>query len=116
MKKDSAISPFTKKVLKIITSIPAGRVTTYGIIALHAGSSRGARQVARILHSSSRKYDLPWHRVINKDGMISLNPGAGYELQKQLLQEEGVVFDYKDRVDFDFFLWWPGESFTLNKN
>lgn len=101
-------SPFTQKVVTIISSIPRGKVTTYGIIALHANNSRGARQVARILHSSSRKYNLPWHRVVNKDGMISLGVGTGYELQKQLLIEEGIVFDHKNRIDFETFLWWPG--------
>jgi len=113
MKKDSTISPFTKKVLTIISSIPVGKVTTYGIIALHAGSSRGARQVARILHSSSRKYDLPWHRVINKDGMISLRRGAGYEVQKQLLVEDGIIFDDHDQIDFETFLWWPKMKFNI---
>ena len=100
-------SPFTTQVIAIIAAIPFGKVCTYGIIAAHANNSRGARQVARILHSSSRKHDLPWHRVVNREGKISLPRGNGYEHQKELLEEEGIIFDHQDRIDFQSFLWWP---------
>lgn len=100
-------SPFTVKIIAIIAAIPSGKVCTYGIIASHANNSRGARQVARILHSSSRKHNLPWHRVVNREGKISLPRGNGYERQKDLLEQEGVVFDHRDRIDFQSFLWWP---------
>jgi alkylated DNA nucleotide flippase Atl1 len=55
---------FTARVKRIIGSIPAGRVSTYGQIALLAGNVRAARQVAWVLHTSSSKDRLPWHRVI----------------------------------------------------
>lgn len=100
-------SPFTIKVRDIITRIPHGRVTTYGIIAAHANNRGGARQVARILHSSSDRYSLPWHRVVNREGRISLKPGSGYELQRELLEEEGIIFNGANRIDFKRFLWWP---------
>jgi methylated-DNA-protein-cysteine methyltransferase related protein len=96
---------FTKSVIKIIKSLPQGKVSTYGRIALMAGNPTGARQVSRILHSMNRKYDLPWHRVINANGLISLPKGGGYEEQKALLTREGVEFDEKDRVVFDRYLW-----------
>jgi methylated-DNA-protein-cysteine methyltransferase-like protein len=70
-----------------------------------AGSPRAARQVVRVLHSSSEKESLPWHRVINRDGRISLGRGDGYELQKALLKDEGVVFGLTDRVDLNRFGW-----------
>lgn len=100
-------SPYTRKVIDIIAAIPAGKVSTYGIVAAHAGNSRGARQVARILHSSSGKYGLPWHRVVNRGGKISLPEGSGYDLQKRLLKEEGVEFGKNDRIPFEKYLWWP---------
>ena len=100
-------SPFTFMVRDIIKNIPYGRVSTYGIIAAHANNRGGARQVARILHSSSEKYDLPWYRVVNREARISLKPGLGYELQRELLETEGVVFDGRGRIDFKKFLWWP---------
>lgn len=100
-------SPFTAKVIEIIAAIPAGKVSTYGIVAAHASNKRGARQVARILHSSSAKYDLPWHRVVNRNGQISLRLGHGYERQMKMLMAEGIIFDEHDRIDFSQYLWWP---------
>lgn len=82
---------FTEEVLDIIASIPRGRVMTYGQIAAYAGNPRGARQVSRILHGMSEKYQLPWHRVINSKGRISL-PGELGNRQRTLLEQEGVVF------------------------
>ena len=105
---------FTKSVIQIIKSIPQGKVSTYGRIALMAGRPTGARQVSRILHSMSRKHDLPWHRVINAQGLISLPRGGGYEEQKSLLQTEGVEFDDRDRIDFETYLW-QGESRPTRK-
>jgi len=99
---------FHEKVIDIIKNIPPGKVATYGSVAACAGSPRAARQVVRILHSSSEKHDLPWHRVINREGKISLPPGRGYELQKMLLEKEGVVFGIGERVDLDRYLWSAG--------
>ena len=66
------LMPFTRRVITIISHIPSGKVLTYGLIAKIAGSPRGARQVSWILHSSSEKYELPWHRVVNAQGKIVL--------------------------------------------
>lgn len=83
---------FTEEVINIIKSIPYGKVMTYGQIAEYAGNPRGARQVSRILHSMSSKYDLPWHRVVNSKGRISLT-NTGGELQMDKLLSEGIEFD-----------------------
>ena len=96
---------FTRSVVAIIRQIPAGRVLTYGRISRMAGNPAGARQVARILHSMSRRHALPWHRVINARGRISLPKHGGYEEQKALLLHEGVRFDENERVDFARYLW-----------
>lgn len=81
---------FTRKVVQTIQHIPSGKVMTYGQIAAHAGSPRGARQVARLLHSMSSKYDLPWHRVINAAGKISFQDDHQRHIQESLLHAEGV--------------------------
>jgi methylated-DNA-protein-cysteine methyltransferase-like protein len=107
MHMDTDHSSLSQRIKDIIKEIPRGRVATYGQIATMAGSPRGARQVVRILHSSSRKEKLPWHRVISSKGRISLPPGFGYETQKSLLLEEGIVFDRNVTVDFERFLWSP---------
>ncbi len=92
---------------EIIKSIPQGRVMSYGLVASYAGNPQGARQVARLLHSSSQKENLPWHRVVNRNGRISLKPFQGYEIQKQLLDNEGIIFLKDDSIDFGTFLWHP---------
>lgn len=84
------MTPFTKEVISIIKNIPSGRVMSYGQISRVAGNPRGARQVARILHSMSRKHGLPWHRVINAQGKISIKDEALYYEQKMSLESEGV--------------------------
>ncbi|WP_136799908.1 MGMT family protein [Desulfosediminicola ganghwensis] len=96
---------FTQRVIELISRIPEGKVATYGSIASYAGNRSGARQVARILHSSSEKHDLPWHRVINRVGKIALPEGQG-KLQRLLLEEEGVIFK-NGRVDLEKYLWQP---------
>jgi methylated-DNA-protein-cysteine methyltransferase-like protein len=96
---------YTKSVIDVIKGIPRGKVCTYGLVGLLAGRPRGARQVVRILHTMTRKYDLPWHRVINSRGRISLPTGGGYEEQKARLQLEGVHFDKQDRIDLNTYLW-----------
>ncbi len=88
-----------EQMIHLILSIPRGRVATYGQIARQAGHPRGARTVARVLHSSSRKHDLPWHRVVNRLGAISLPPGQGQEKQRALLRMEGVQFGLNGRID-----------------
>lgn len=84
------MNAFTKDVIKVIQNIPPGKVMTYGQIAAHAGSPRGARQVARLLHSMSAKYSLPWHRVINAEGKISIPDVESRKMQETLLKSEGV--------------------------
>jgi methylated-DNA-protein-cysteine methyltransferase-like protein len=101
------MKPFTSIVKNLIRQIPEGRVCTYGIIAACAGNPRAARQVARILHSCSKKDGLPWQRVVNRNGKISLKPSGGYEVQKQLLEAEGIVFGSKDIINFEMSLWMP---------
>jgi len=103
-------SPFTLKIIETIRAIPQGCVTTYGRVAALAGNRKGARQVARVLHTSSRSENLPWHRVVNRDGRISLGEMQGYDEQKRLLQAEGVRFDTTDRIDLERFGWPSFES------
>lgn len=96
---------FTERVIRIIQGIPAGHVMTYGQVAAAAGSPRGARQVVRILHSMSEKYQLPWHRIINIKGEISLTGGD----QQELLEMEGVHLK-NGKVDLTVFRWFPVDT------
>ncbi|MGN7471207.1 MGMT family protein [Brevibacillus sp. SAFN-007a] len=95
------MTEFTKRAVQIIASIPPGRVMTYGQVAALAGSPRGARQVVRILHSLSKPYKLPWHRVINAKGKIGLPDRDAMTLQKMLLEGEGVAVSEAGEIDLE---------------
>lgn len=94
----------------LVRQIPPGRVMTYGQIATLLGSPRAARAVGYAMFFV-RGDDVPWQRVINSKGMISLGGHADRPLlQKQLLQAEGVAFLPDDSVDLATYLWWPDRS------
>lgn len=100
-------SDFTTLVKRALKRIPKGKVATYGQIAELAGSPRGARQVVRILHSSSERDNLPWHRVINSQGHIALKRGQGFELQQALLESEDVFVEASGHIDLKRYQWRP---------
>ena len=98
---------FTQQIIDVVRAIPQGKVLSYGRVAALSGNPKGARQVARILSVMSEKYGLPWHRVLNASGRISLPRGRGYELQQALLESEGVVLSKCGSIDLDRYLWIP---------
>jgi len=93
----------TLAIVHAIKTIPKGKVSSYRDIALAAGLPNGARQVVRVLHSLSEKFDLPWYRVIRSDGSIALKEGEGRELQTSLLRAEGVEVTPDGQVDMGRF-------------
>ena len=95
------MQPFTYQVITIIKGIPAGRVMTYGQIAAAAGSPGAARQVVRILHAMSGKYELPWHRVVNAKGEIAIPDEEQRYMQRLYLEDEGIEFDADGRIDLE---------------
>ena len=99
------IVTFQQRAINVIKRIPPGKVATYGQIAVMAGDPRGARQVVRVLHNFSTKENLPWHRVINRQGRISLRPGSGYEQQRAMLEDEGVSFNRNGTIDLRRYQW-----------
>jgi len=98
---------FENRAKSVIKAIPRGKVATYSQVAALAGNHRAARQVVRVLHASSAKDRLPWHRVINSRGGISLERGRGFEEQKRLLIREGVRVNDGGRIGLDEFQWEP---------
>jgi methylated-DNA-protein-cysteine methyltransferase-like protein len=103
-----------KRIYRVVARIPRGRVATYGQIAELAGLPRAARQVGyalAALRDDSR--DVPWHRVINSKGEISVRSEPGFEdLQRTLLEREGVRFSTQGRVFLDRVQWIPGADAT----
>ena len=95
-----------ERIYAAVRRIPAGRVATYGGIAELAGLGGHARQVGYALHDLPDGSGIPWHRVINARGEVSpRSAGDSHELQRLLLEDEGVEFDARGRVDLKRFGW-----------
>jgi methylated-DNA-protein-cysteine methyltransferase-like protein len=90
------MTDFTNRALAEIASLQSGEIATYGQIAQRAGNPRAARQVARILHVYSNRYNLPWHRVVGAGWEIRLPLGNGFEEQIELLTNEGLEIEVYD--------------------
>lgn len=100
---------FKERVLKIIESIPHGRVVSYGQVAMMAGVPRGARMVGQILFKSGHL--VPWWRVINNAGVITVKHDEhSKELQKTLLEKEDIVVNRSLTLDIERYRWRPGEK------
>jgi methylated-DNA-protein-cysteine methyltransferase-like protein len=96
------------RIYAVVRRIPRGRVATYGQIAELAGLPGHARQVGYALHALPDVTTVPWHRVLNAAGALSLRAVPGAELtQRQLLEQEGVGFDLRGRVRLSLVRWRP---------
>ena len=91
-------------IWNIVRKVPYGRVATYGQIAQIAGIDGLARQVGYALHATPSQIKIPWHRIINSQGRISLS-GPTARLQQHLLQTEGVAFSGSGKVDLKIYQW-----------
>ena len=96
---------FFEQVHRVVARIPPGRVATYGQIAHILGQPHAARTVGWALRGSPEGLALPWHRVVNAAGHISIADPRGVSVQQQLLESEGVFFDSDGRIDLDRFGW-----------
>ncbi len=104
-----------ERIWRAVAAIPRGEVASYGGIARRAGAPKRARLVGHALRVAPASLKLPWHRVLNGQGRISLPAGSkAHRMQRRLLEEEGVVFR-NGRVDLarsgapdlDALLWRP---------
>ena len=95
------------RILRVIRTIPAGRVSTYGRVAAAAGLPGRARLVGRILRDSPLADDVPWHRVVGSAGRISLRAGGGAKKQRGRLIAEGIEVEPGGRIDLAMYLWEP---------
>ena len=104
---------YKNKVWDVVRLIPAGQVATYGQIAALVAIPAGIEPAEYLAFSprwvggamASCPADVPWQRVINSQGKISLPKGGGYEHQRELLEMEGIVFDARDRIDLNRYRW-----------
>ena len=97
--------PLYARIYEIVRQIPPGKVASYGQIARIVGDCT-PRMVGYAMSATPLGSDIPWQRVINSQGRISVHGhGIGTSLQRQLLEEEGVEFDAAGRVDWDEVGW-----------
>lgn len=97
-----------EKIYEVVCSIPEGKVATYGQVAMLAGNPRWSRVVGYALHKNPAFGVIPCHRVVNRDGKTAESFAfGGGDIQRQMLENEGVVFDADGRVDLDKYLWKP---------
>jgi methylated-DNA-protein-cysteine methyltransferase-like protein len=100
-----------ERIWAVVKRIPRGRVATYGQIAAIAGMPRHARHAGYALAALPENVKIPWHRVINAQGRISLRlrhwDGGSDDLQKILLEAEGVLFSVDGKVDLKKYQWVP---------
>ena len=98
-----------QRIYQVVGRIPPGRVATYGQVAALAGLPGHARQVGYALHALSDNSSVPWHRVVNARGEISLRSMPGAELvQQQRLAREGVLPGANGRLPLQQVRWKPG--------
>ncbi len=96
-----------QRVLAVVEAIPRGSVATYGQVASEAGLPGRARLVGRLLGALPAGAPLPWHRVVNASGRISLPPGGGRREQARRLRREGIPVDADGRLSLKEHRWVP---------
>ena len=95
-----------EKIYEIVRQIPEGKVCTYGQVALLAGNPRWARVVGYALHVNPEFGKIPCHRVLNREGRTA--PAfafGGSDVQRAMLENEGIVFEADGRVDLNKYGW-----------
>ncbi len=94
-----------ERIYDVVRPVPAGRVASYGQIAAIFGRCT-PRSVGFAMASVPAGSDVPWHRILNGKGEISFRPGSdGHDVQRAMLEAEGVVFDERGRTDLKTFGW-----------
>lgn len=99
---------FFERVYTVVRQIPYGKVTSYGAIAKALGTARSARMVGWAMNASHTLSDVPAHRVVNRNGLLTGKLHFdGTNLMQQLLENEGIVVVDNQIVDFDSVFWIP---------
>ncbi|UJF19875.1 MGMT family protein [Vibrio sp. SS-MA-C1-2] len=95
---------FAEKIYATLNAIPFGKVTTYGTVSRLAGYPKHARHVGKLLANLPSNSSLPWYRVINSQGKISLT-GVDFERQKTALIVEGITVSLEGKIKLKQYLW-----------
>ncbi len=96
---------FSRRVYQVVALIPEGKVATYGFVARLVSAPRAARQVGGVLKRLPEGSLLPWYRVVNRFGKITMVSESDYARQKQHLLAEGIVFDQNEIINLQQYGW-----------
>lgn len=97
-----------ERVYRVVRRVPRGRVASYGQIALLAGMPGAARQIGYALAALGAESEVPWHRVVNARGTLSVRASSDcIPLQRARLEAEGIAFGGGDRIDLARYGWRP---------
>lgn len=103
---------FFERVYDVARKIPYGKVTSYGAIAKSLGAARSARMVGWAMNASHLKEDIPAHRVVNRNGVLTgKHHFDGTNLMQQLLESEGIKVENNQILDFEKHFWQPKIQF-----
>jgi len=102
---------FFEKVYQVAKKIPYGRVTSYGAIAKYLGAERSARMVGWAMNASHNNDEIPAHRVVNRNGLLTgKSHFDGTNLMQQLLESEGISVKNNQIIDFKKHFWNPKDN------
>ncbi len=104
---------FFSDVYEVVKLIPAGRVTSYGAIAKYLGSGMSARMVGWAMNAAHGLPDVPAHRVLNRNGMLTGKHHFGENLMQELLEKEGIVVKDDTVQDFKRIYWNPADELAM---
>ena len=106
-----ALGAVYRRIYDVVRKIPKGRVATYGQVAALAGLPGRARQVGYAMHALPSGTRVPWQRVINAQGKVSLRRRPGADItQRILLEREGIRFESRGRIALERFQWRRGAT------
>ena len=108
IKLSEANADFFDRVYQVVRLIPKGRATSYGAIAKYLGTKSGSRMVGWAMNASHHLEDVPAHRVVNRNGLLSgKHHFDGTNLMQQLLESEGIKVENNQILDFELVFWEP---------
>lgn len=95
-----------EKIYEVVSRIPKGKVATYGLVARMAGNPRWSRVVGYALHNNPAPGVIPCHRVVNREGKVAESFAfGGSDIQRKMLEDEGIVFEVDGHIDLEKYLW-----------
>ena len=94
------------QIYNVVQKIPKGKVATYGTVARMAGNPRWSRVVGYALHVNPAPGIIPCHRVVNREGKTAATFAfGGGDMQRQMLEQEGIVFESDGHIDLSKYGW-----------